>query len=133
MNCLKKRPLRAKIYVRSLVSYPPEICTKYSIKKPGDVPKMNPGDYSTYRYCAYGSGGATLLEQLLLYGSTSILKAPCAERRTSAPRPDLLTGDGTVDRSNSTHAPTTEVSPVLYAFRGNFILCVLWSTSRITR
>ena len=38
MNCLKKRPLRAKIYVSysSLVIYPPE--NLYPIKKPGDVP-----------------------------------------------------------------------------------------------
>ena len=66
-----------------LVSYPPEKI--YPIKKPGDVPKMTPGDHSTYRYCTYSSGGDTVLEQLLVCHSTSMLKAPCAERWTSAP------------------------------------------------
>ena len=68
----------------SLFSYPPE--NVYPIKKPGDVPKITPGDHSTYRYCTYSSsGGDTVLKQLLLYDSTFMLKAPCAERWTSAP------------------------------------------------
>ena len=48
-------------------------------------------------------------------------------------RPDLLTRDGTVNRSITTHALTTEFSSALYPFRGKFILlCIIWSTSRIT-
>ena len=67
----------------NLVRYPPE--KLYQIKKPGDAPKMTPGDHSTSRYCTYRSGGDTAFDQLLLCDSTSMLKAPCAERWTSAP------------------------------------------------
>ena len=46
---------------------------------------MTPGDHSTHRHCTYSSGGDTVLGQLLLYDSTPMLKAPCAECWTLAP------------------------------------------------
>ena len=95
-----------------LVSYPPEKI--YPIKKPGDVPKMTPGDHSTYRYCTYSSGGDTVLEQLLVCHSTSMLKAPCAERWTSAPVRTCLhaTASSTVPT-----APTLRRLSFLWAIR----------------
>ena len=115
----------------SLVSYPPD--NLYPFKKPWDVPKMTPGDHSTYRYSKYSSGGDTVLEQLSLvllniYAESSL----CRTLDVSA-SPDLLTRDGTVGRCNGTHAPTTEFSSALYAFGGNLKLYVIWSASRITR
>ena len=54
----------------------------------------------------YSSGGDTVLEQSLLYDSTNVLNAPCAECWTSAPARKCL--HATAHRSNSNHAPTTE-------------------------
>ena len=81
LNCLKKRQLRAKIYVHQLCQYyPPE-------KMYLGMHPSTPGDNSsTYRYCTYSSsGGDTVPEQLLLYNSSSMLKGACAERWTPTP------------------------------------------------
>ena len=70
----------------SLVSYPPQKI--YPINKPGDVPKMTPGDHRTYRYSTYKVAVAIRYSSSSYSCMTqhiSMLKASCAERWTSAP------------------------------------------------
>ena len=51
---------------------PPQDRHLYRIDKFINVPTLNPGDRTTYPRYTYSSGGDAVLEQLLLYGSTSI-------------------------------------------------------------